>query len=203
DKFVHVAEECGLVLSLGEWVLKESCRQMREWLQQGLDIGRISVNVSGQQIERSDLVFLVKEALGEHELTPSHLALEITESCIMQEPESAIKALTELKMMGVKLAVDDFGTGYSSLSYLKQLPINKLKIDRSFIRDIPDDANDEAISRAVLALGQSLQLEIVAEGVETQVQEVFLKEAGCDEAQGYLYSPPVTADEFAALVKGS
>ncbi|MET0048200.1 MAG: EAL domain-containing protein [Sedimenticola sp.] len=203
DKFVHVAEECGLVLSLGEWGLKESCRQMREWLQQGLDIGRISVNVSGQQIERSDLVFLVKEALGEHELTPSHLALEITESCIMQEPESAIRALTELKMMGVKLAVDDFGTGYSSLSYLKQLPINKLKIDRSFIRDIPDDANDEAISRAVLALGQSLQLEIVAEGVETQVQEVFLKEAGCDEAQGYLYSPPVTADEFAALVKGS
>ncbi|MES9964787.1 MAG: PAS domain S-box protein [Candidatus Sedimenticola sp. 20ELBAFRAG] len=201
DSFIHVAEECGLILPLGEWVLRESTRQMRKWMQDGLAIGRVSVNVSGQQIERADLVAMVKETLCDTGLQPWHLELEITESCIMQEAESAIKALAELKMMGVRLAVDDFGTGYSSLSYLKRLPIHKLKIDRSFIRDIPHDPNDEAISRAVLALGHSLQLEIVAEGVETLVQEEFLKETGCDEVQGYLYSPPVSAEEFEALVK--
>ncbi|MEJ1464692.1 MAG: EAL domain-containing protein [Candidatus Sedimenticola sp. (ex Thyasira tokunagai)] len=201
DNFIPAAEACGLILPLGDWVLRESSRQMSHWLQEGLDIERISVNVSGQQVERSDLVSIVREILEETGLQPQHLELEITESCIMREAESAIKSLAELKMMGVHLAVDDFGTGYSSLSYLKQLPIHKLKIDRSFIKDIPEDPNDEAISRAILALGHSLQLEIVAEGVETKVQEGFLKEGGCDEVQGYLYSRPLPAKEFEALIK--
>lgn len=200
DSFIPLAEECGLILPLGEWVLRESCLQMSSWLDRGLQIERISVNVSGHQIDRSDLVSMVRTVLGQTGLQPRHLELEITETCIMQEAESAIKALDELKQMGINLAVDDFGTGYSSLSYLKLLPIHKLKIDRSFIRDIPDDPNDEAISMAVIALGHSLQLEIVAEGVETLVQREFLKGAGCDQGQGYFYSPAVTSDEFEKLI---
>ncbi|MES9899293.1 MAG: EAL domain-containing protein [Sedimenticola sp.] len=203
DNFIPAAEACGLILPLGDWVLRESSRQMSRWLREGVDIERISVNVSGKQVERSDLVSIVREILDQTGLQPQHLELEITESCIMREAESAIKSLAELKMMGVRLAVDDFGTGYSSLSYLKQLPIHKLKIDRSFIKDIPDDSNDEAISRAILALGHSLQLEIIAEGVETKVQEAFLKEEGCDEVQGYLYSRPLPAKEFEALIKAA
>jgi diguanylate cyclase (GGDEF)-like protein/PAS domain S-box-containing protein len=193
-KFISMAESSGLILPIGDWVLRTACNQAREWLDQGIDFGRVSVNIAGPQIQRGGLVDSVQRILQETDLPTSRLELEVTESFIMQQAENAIDQLHELREVGVTLAIDDFGTGYSSLSYLKRLPIQKLKIDQGFVQDIPDDANDMAISDAVIALGNSLGLTIIAEGVETRAQADFLRSAGCDEAQGYLYGRPVDAD---------
>ncbi len=198
--FIPIAEECGLIHSLGEWVLNTACAQGSRWLEQGLDFGRIAVNLSGKQLQRGGMVGEVKEALARSGLAASRLELEVTENFIMQGAEQAVVELSELREMGVTLAIDDFGTGYSSLSYLKQLPIHKLKIDQSFVRDIPKDANDMAISKAVIALGKNLSLSVIAEGVETVEQAEFLQQAGCEEAQGYLYSRPVSAAEVEKLL---
>jgi EAL domain-containing protein (putative c-di-GMP-specific phosphodiesterase class I) len=199
DKFIPLAEDNGLIIPMGEWVLKKACQQMRAWLDMGMSIERIGVNVSGQQMQRGELVSCVEQVLAETGLEAKHLELEITESCIMRQTEKVISTLEGLQRLGVVLAIDDFGTGYSSLSYLKQLPVHKLKIDKSFICDIPTDANDEVIARAVLALGQSLELKVIAEGVETEAQQEFLRALNCDEVQGYLYSRPVPAEEFVEL----
>ena len=199
DKFIPLAEDNGMIIPMGEWVLKKACQQMRAWLDMGRPMERISVNVSGQQVQRGELVSCVERVLRETGLAPSHLELEITESFIMQQTDKVIKTLESLSQLGVIMSIDDFGTGYSSLSYLKQLPVHKLKIDRSFIRDIPGNANDEVIARAVLALGQSLQLNVIAEGVETEEQQAFLRKLKCDEVQGYLYSRPVPSEEFVKL----
>ena len=201
DRFIPLAESTGLILPIGEWVLTEACRQAKQWSDLGLDVGRISVNVAGQQVRHGHIVSVVKQALQETGLDSSMLELEITESFIMQQTEQAISTLAELRELDIALSIDDFGTGYSSLSYLKQLPINKLKIDRSFVRDIPTDKDSEAIVSAVIALGKSLNLEVIAEGVETESQCEFLRSRSCDEVQGYFFNRPMPTNEFTEVLK--
>ncbi len=193
ESFISVAEETGLIVPIGEALLLEACVQMREWRDAGIRFERIAVNVSGLQFHRSNFAATVRRALEQTELTADCLELEINENFLMQRPRQAISVLMELKELGLSLAIDDFGTGYSSLSYLKQLPIDRLKIDRSFVKDIPEDPDNEAIVRAVVGLGQSLRLDVIAEGVETPEQAAFLMAQGCDEAQGFLYGRPVKA----------
>ena len=200
-KFIPLAESTGLIVSIGGWVLYKACAQTKAWQDAGLDFGRIGVNVSGQQIQSNDFVETVREVLEETRLEPQCLELEVTESFIMQQADEAISTLEELRGLGVTLAIDDFGTGYSSLSYLKRLPIDKLKIDRTFIKDIPHDSNDEAITRAIIALGKSLQLKIIAEGVETKEQKEFVSLEGCDEVQGFYYSRPAPAQELEDMLR--
>lgn len=200
DKFIPLAEKSGLILSIGEWVLREACRQMMQWREEGYELARISVNVSALQIQRGKLTEMVTQVLVQTGLEAECLDLEITESVLMSNPKEVIELLEDLRSLGLSLAVDDFGTGYSSLSYLKRFPINTLKIDQAFVRDIPDDSNDKAIARAIIALGDSLQLDTLAEGVETEAQRDFLLRAGCEYAQGYLYSRPLPAKDFLALI---
>jgi diguanylate cyclase (GGDEF)-like protein/PAS domain S-box-containing protein len=192
-KFIPVAEECGAIIGLGEWVLREACEQACQWREAQVPFHHIAVNVAGPQL-RADFVGEVKRTLSYYALPADCLEFEVTENFIMREVERGVAALEGLQALGTRLAIDDFGTGYSSLSYLKRLPIDKLKIDQSFVRDIPDDADDMAIAEAVIALGRSLRLDVVAEGVETTEQAVFLSQRGCDQAQGYLYSRPIDAD---------
>ena len=177
-------------------VLNEACRQAKSWLEAGLRLKRMAVNIAGPQISRGDLLETCKKALDATGLPPEHLALEVTEGFIMREADDAIETLEGLRDLGVSLSVDDFGTGYSSLAYLKRLPINKIKIDRSFVRDIPDDSDDMAITRAVIALGDSLRLEVIAEGVETEAQRAFLIGEGCVMGQGYLFAKPLPPEAF-------
>ncbi|MES9879100.1 MAG: EAL domain-containing protein [Candidatus Sedimenticola sp. PURPLELP] len=197
NKFIPLAEENGLILEIGDWVLDTACAQGVRWITAGLDYGRVSVNIALPQLQQSDFVDRVKETLEKTGLAPSRLELEVTESFIMQNTEHAIQQLEALRVLGVRISIDDFGTGYSSMSYLKLLPIDKLKIDQSFVRDIPHDPNDMAITEAVIALGKALDLQIIAEGVETEEQADFLKQKGCQQAQGYLYSRPIHADRLA------
>lgn len=203
DQFIPLAESTGLILPIGEWVLNEACSQTKRWQDLGLELGRIGVNVAGQQIRHGHIVSVVEQVLQDTGLESRYLELEITESFIMQQAEEAISTLVDLRSLGVALAIDDFGTGYSSLSYLKQLPINKLKIDRSFVTDVPEDKDSEAIVSAIIALGKSLKLEVIAEGVETEPQKQFLKSMDCDEAQGYYYSRPLPVDQFTQLLESS
>lgn len=190
DRFIPIADEAGIIVELGEWVLREACRQGRRWQDQGFSI-YIAVNVSAVQFGQPRLLEAVDRILAETGFAASALQLEITESVLMQDAESAIGMLRSLKNMGVKIAVDDFGTGYSSLAYLKRFPIDILKIDKSFVRDLPGDEEDSAIARAVIALAQSLHLMTVAEGVETPDQAEFLALACCDRFQGYHFARPL------------
>ena len=201
DKFIPLAEESGLITSIGEWVLATACQQAIEWSGRHDNFKRIAVNLSGVQVQRSDIVDKVRRILNQSGLPPHMLELEITESVLMQHPEIAAQNLGGLREIGIELAIDDFGTGYSSLSYLKRFPIQILKIDRSFVMDIPHDANDAAITRAVIALGKSLQLKLIAEGVETEEQEQFLTREGCDIGQGFYYSRPLPVAEFSKLME--
>ncbi len=198
-QFIPLAEEANLMVPLGEWVLRKACSQARLWLDQGVEFGRISVNIAGPQIHQGDLAEVVLSILQETGLPPEYLELEITETFIMEQARLSIKQLLSLREAGVSLAIDDFGTGYSSLSYLKQLPINKLKIDRSFVNELPDDENDVAI----IALGQSMMFNIIAEGVETEAQRNFLINEGCTHGQGFLYSKALNADEITAFMSQS
>jgi diguanylate cyclase (GGDEF)-like protein/PAS domain S-box-containing protein len=200
DKFIPLAEESWLIVSLGEWTLRESCRQMRAWLDMGLPLKRMAVNVSGAQMQRSNIIPMVRNALEETGLSPVHLELELTESFVMGDPARHIPVLEELRGMGITLAIDDFGTGYSSLSYLKRLPIDKLKIDKSFIDGIPEQSHDCGIAKAILAMAHTLQLKVLAEGVETVSQRAFLSTHGCDSVQGYLYSRPLDPGAFEQYV---
>jgi EAL domain-containing protein (putative c-di-GMP-specific phosphodiesterase class I) len=174
---------------------------MVEWQRTGLPIDTVSINLAGKQIRRDDLVESIASALDETGCRPEWLELEVTEGFIMSEIHASIDALRQLRDMGIKLAIDDFGTGYSSLSYLKKLPINRLKIDRSFVQDLADDNDDAAIVKAIVSLGHSLQLEIIAEGVETPYQENFLRQLGCEMGQGYLYSQPLPSAQIEVLVR--
>lgn len=199
-KFIPLAEETGLVVQIGEWVLRETARQVVEWAGRGLALQSISVNVSGVQVQRSNFADTVYGILVETGCEPSVLELEITESIVMHNTENVISVFNKIKEPGVRLAIDDFGTGYSSLSYLKRLPLDKLKIDQSFVRELTLNADDKAIANAVIALGRSLNLKVIAEGVETAEQMSTLTEMGCDDAQGYLFGRPVPASSFAEMM---
>lgn len=202
SRFIPLAEESGLIESIGEWVLQNACKQMKTWLDAGFSLERVAVNLSCIQFQRGDIVGTVKRVLEETGLSSQRLELEITESLVMQKTAWTINVVDKLKRLGVTISIDDFGTGYSSLSYLKRLPVDKLKIDKSFVRDIPHDPNDAAIARAVVALGQSLNLEVIAEGVETEKQHEFLAALGCDEGQGHWYGKPAAAEEFVSYFSG-
>ena len=192
-EFIPVADRIGLLADIGLLVLREACTQGKRWLQSGYQFGRIAVNVAGCQLQREGFVESVRKVLAETGFPASALELEVTEGFVMQNPEQAIETLLQLRALGIELAIDDFGTGYSSLSYLKRLPLNKLKIDRSFVRDIPDDNDNKAIAEAIIAMGKALSLRVIAEGVETSEQARFLESAGCEFAQGYLFSRPEPA----------
>jgi len=194
-RFIPLAEENGLIIALGAWVLRESCRQLAAWDAAGFKVPQMSINLSVKQLERGDFPQLLRDVLTETGVDPARLEFEITESVIMAV-EDALAMLEDLRATGVSLSIDDFGTGYSSLAYLKALPVQTLKIDRSFITGIGENRSDEAIIRCVVDLSRSLGLSTVAEGVETQQQALFLRELGCNQIQGYLYGKPVAADDF-------
>jgi diguanylate cyclase (GGDEF)-like protein len=198
DKFIPLAERTGLVIPMGDWVLHEACQQAQIWRAAGNPLV-MAVNISALQFKRGNLLDTVTHALKRSGLPPEFLELELTESVLLQDADIAIAMLRKLKAMGVKLSIDDFGTGYSSLAYLKRLAVNKLKIDQSFVRDLHTDEDSIAIARAIVQLGHTLQLTVIAEGVETAEQFAALQEFGCDEVQGYLYSRPVPSAEFEAF----
>ncbi len=195
-EFIPVAEESGLIIPLGEWILRESCRQTKEWLDAGYGYLKVAVNLSARQFREEGISDLIKRVLSETGLPAAMLELEITESMVMHDVEEAILALDRLRAQGVSIAMDDFGTGYSSLSYLKRFPIQTLKIDQSFIRDLNSDTEDAAIVGSIISLAKGLDLRVVAEGVESSEQMVFLNASGCNEVQGYFYSRPLPVDAF-------
>ena len=199
-EFIPIAEECGLIAPIDKWVLREACRQVKEWKDLGLPIVPVSVNVSSLEFRSGDFVEGLCRILKETSLEPTYLELELTESVLMRRVESTMTVLNGLKAIGVRLAIDDFGTGYSSLSYLKKFPIDALKIDQSFVRDITTDPGDAAIVTAVITMAKSLRKSVVAEGVETEDQLKFLKKHDCEEAQGYYFSKPLIADRLATLL---
>ena len=199
-QFVPIAEDTGLLLPIGQWVLHEACRQARAWLDAGLRPVPVAVNISAVEFRDKGFLEGVRAILKDTRLEPRYLELELTESVLMQHAESSASVLQALKTMGVQLAVDDFGTGYSSLSYLRRFPIDTLKVDRSFVRQITADADDAIIASAVISMGKSLKLRVVAEGVETREQLAFLQDQRCDEGQGYYFSRPVVAEQFAKLL---
>ncbi len=196
DKFIQITEQTKLIIPLGKLIMQMACKQVKEWIDIGLLCGRLSINISAIQIQYSDLYATVVEVLEETKLSGSYLEFEITESFMMKNPKEAIALLKKLRNLGITFAIDDFGTGYSSLSYLKQLPVDKLKIDRSFIMDLPDDREDVAITSTIIAMSKSLGLSVIAEGIETKEQHEFLKAKGCYEGQGYFYSRPLDAKSF-------
>ena len=195
-RFIPVAEDSGLIAPLGEWVLHTACRQMKQWLDEGRPLKTMAVNISPRQFGLQNVPALVEQALQASGLDPRYLELEITESTLMAQTEAATPVLDRLKALNIRLSIDDFGTGYSSLSYLKRMPIDKLKIDQSFVRDIHVDPNDAAITKAVIAMARALNLTVLAEGVETKEQLAFLETQGCDYYQGFLFSRPVPAESF-------
>jgi len=198
-RFIPLAEEMGIIGEIGAWVLEEACRQMVSWRSRGLSVPRVAVNLSAPQVNSETLIPLVRRVLDRTGLDPSSLELEVTESIIMREPEKSTAALEGLRGMGIHIAIDDFGTGYSSLNYLKHLPIDRLKIDRSFIRDAVADPNGQAISRAIIGLARSLELGTVAEGIEEAGQLEFLRTEGCPVGQGFLFSRPVPGNDLAGV----
>jgi len=202
SRFIPLAEECGLIIPIGEWVLREACRQARRWQDAGLAPVPVGVNLSALQFRRSDIVAGVSAALAESGLDGRWLELELTESLLMESGPDVIVTLGQLKAVGVRLSIDDFGTGYSSLAYLKRFPVDRLKIDQSFVRDLAQDPDDAVIIRAIIQLGHNLRLEVIAEGTETLEQMDFLRREGCTAAQGYLFSRPLPAESIPALLQG-
>ncbi len=200
-EFIPLLEETGLIVQVGEWVLRAACAQNSAWLAAGLPRMRMAVNLSAHQFRQSSLADAVCQALEDSGLAPELLELEITESIMIQDLQTTLTTLNQLHLIGIQISIDDFGTGYSSLSYLKRLPISKIKIDQSFVRDICGDPDDAAIADAVISLGHSLKMQVIAEGVETVEQLDYLRAHGCDEFQGYYFSRPVPAETFAALVR--
>ncbi|MEB5110828.1 EAL domain-containing protein [Pseudomonas aeruginosa] len=199
-QFLPLAEKTGLIVQIGEWVLDEACRQMRLWLDGGHAEWNIAVNLSALQFAHAGLVDSVRNALLRHSLEPSHLILEVTESTAMRDADASLVILEQLSAMGVGISIDDFGTGYSSLLYLKRLPASELKIDRGFINELAHDSDDAAIVSAIVALGRTLNLKIVAEGVETEAQQEFLTRLGCNSLQGFLLGRPMPAEQLLASV---
>jgi diguanylate cyclase (GGDEF)-like protein len=201
DRFVSIAEDCGLIVPIGRWVLREACAQARRWQEAGLQPVSVAVNISALEFRHNDFVEGLRAILNETGLEPHCLQLEITESVLMRNAKSSTEILKNLKDIGVQLAVDDFGTGYSSLSYLHKFPIDVLKIDKSFVQDIDSNNDNGIIVSAVIAMGTSLQQHVVAEGVEDNLQLAFLKAHHCEEGQGYFFSRPLVAEQFTALLE--
>jgi len=201
DKFIPLAETTGLIVEIDRIVMKKAMTQIATWYKEGFNPGVLAMNLAVKQLQQKDFISMFKSLMQETTCRAEWLELEITEGQIMANPDEAIKLLVQISDLGIELAVDDFGTGYSSLAYLKRLPIDKLKIDRTFIKDLPDDEEDIGISRAVIALAQSLKLKVIAEGVETQEQKDFIVENGCTNIQGYYYSKPVPAAEFEVILQ--
>lgn len=203
EQFIPIAEEAGLIGALGEWILRTSCMQNQAWQSAGLPPISIAVNVSAMQFQGEGFVEVVANSLRASQMDPKYLVLELTESVIMENPDETVTMLNAIKEMGVRISVDDFGTGYSSFSSLKRFPIDELKIDRSFVQNIPDDKDDAAIANAIVLIAHTLGLTVVAEGVETEAQLEFLGGCGCDTYQGYLCSRPVPPEQFQRLLSGA
>jgi EAL domain-containing protein (putative c-di-GMP-specific phosphodiesterase class I) len=197
-RFIPLAEDSGLIVGLGNWVLRETCRQFMQWRMSGFELPQVSVNMSVKQLERPEFIDVLGEILDETGMDPAHLKLELTESVVMAVGGDAFTLLERLRDQGISLSLDDFGTGYSSLSYLKMLPVQQLKIDRSFVEGIGRNSGDEAIIRTIMELARSLGFEVVAEGVETAEQADFLANLGCAQLQGYLHGKAVAPAEFRA-----
>jgi diguanylate cyclase (GGDEF)-like protein/PAS domain S-box-containing protein len=202
DKFIGIAENCGLIVPIGEWVLRTACSQARKWQDEGLPAVSVAVNVSAIQFRQADFCELIRRVLHDTGLASQYLELELTESLLLSNADVMFSVLQELKAMGLKLAIDDFGTGYSSLSRLKQFPVGRLKIDRSFIRDIVVNPDDAAITTAIISMAKSLNLKVIAEGVEDEAQMTFLRAHQCDEIQGYYFSKPLAVDKVADKLRG-
>ncbi|RMH05715.1 MAG: EAL domain-containing protein [Nitrospirae bacterium] len=201
DEFIPLAEENGMIIPIGEWVLWTACRQNKHWQEAGLSPTRVSVNLSARQFRQKSFVEMVERVLHETKLAPQYLELELTESLLFESNGTSINRLKELKALGINISIDDFGTGYSSLSYLKSFPIDALKIDRSFVGDIPNSLEDSAIAGGMIALAHGLKLQVTAEGVETRAQFDFLQERGCDLIQGYLLSLPLPAEDVTTQLR--
>jgi diguanylate cyclase (GGDEF)-like protein len=200
--FVPLAEESGLILSMGEWVVRAACQQLKEWRRQGLTDISVGINISVLQLLRGNVSVFLQEQLRTYGLPADRIELEVTESMVMQNAQQATAVLNELRAVGVSLAIDDFGTGYSSLVYLKRLPIDTLKIDKEFIDDLTRDPDDEAITSTIITMGHSLGLNVIAEGVETELQLNFLRDHGCDEIQGHWLSRPIDAEHCLDFIRG-
>jgi len=203
DIFIPLAEQNGSIIAIGEWVLDQACRQLSEWHQQGFSDLRMAVNLSTVQLHHAGLPEMISNLLSSHKLPPETLELEVTETGLMEDIAAATHNLHCLRRSGALIAIDDFGTGYSSLSYLKSLPLDKIKIDKSFVRDMAAVEGDTTIVRAIIQLGKSLGMLVIAEGVETAEQERYLIDEGCNEGQGYYYSKPIPAVELTALLSQS
>ncbi|MFQ5754077.1 MAG: putative bifunctional diguanylate cyclase/phosphodiesterase, partial [bacterium] len=201
SKFIPVAEETGLIVPIGEWLMRTACRQNKVWQEAGLQPIPVAINLSAKQFHEKSLPDAMAEVLEESGLSPQYVMLEITESSAMYDVDYTISTLKVLKEMGMQIVLDDFGTGYSSLSYLKRFPIDGLKIDRTFVKGIPDDREDAAIITAIIALAHSLENKVIAEGVETKEQLLFLKSLECDEMQGFYFSRPLPAEEILELLE--
>ncbi|MBL8265596.1 MAG: EAL domain-containing protein [Steroidobacter sp.] len=199
--FIPLAEETGLILQIGEWVLREACRQARQWQVNGMAPMRVAINMSAQQFKQKNLVTVVRSALDNAGLEPGYLEIELTESAVMHNAAASAAILEELSRIGVHISIDDFGTGYSSLNYLRRFPLDKLKIDRAFIKDVVANPEDAAIVHAIIAMAHSLRLKVIAEGVETEQQLEFLRSLGCDQYQGFFCSPAVTPENFAEMMR--
>ncbi len=200
DEFIEIAEESGLIIEIGTWVIGETCRQIRAWLDAGVPVPTAAVNVSFRQFHRHDLQAVIEVALQRYRLIGSHLEIELTESVMLNDPEQVLEVLQNLRAQGIKISIDDFGTGYSSLSYLRQLNIDALKIDRSFVMDI-GHPHGLAMVKVIYDVASALGLRTIAEGVETSAQMEILRGIGCDEIQGYYFSKPLPADAAAALLE--
>src|ERR1700686_3457045 len=202
DKFIGIAENSGLILSIGEWVLRTACRQARQWQDEGFPGASLAVNVSAVQFRHEGFCELIRRVLRETGLAPQYLELELTESLLLANADVTLSVLKELKSMGLTLAIDDFGTGYSSFSYLRQFQVSKIKIDRLFIRDVTVNPDDAAIATAIINMAKGLKLRVIAEGVENEAQMSFLRKHRCDEIQGYYFSKPLTVDKVADKLRG-
>jgi EAL domain-containing protein (putative c-di-GMP-specific phosphodiesterase class I) len=200
SEFIPLAEETGLILPMGAWVIRTACRQLKEWLDSGVPPIRMSVNLSARQFQQQEIVTQIASMLRESGLDPACLDLEITESIAMDNAEQVLSTLTLLKNLGVRITMDDFGTGYSSLAYLKRFPLDTLKIDRAFVREMVADPKDGAVVRAVIDLAHGIGLRVIAEGVETEEQRDILRSLGCDGMQGFLFSRPISAEALRALL---
>ncbi len=200
-QFIPLAEETGLIVPIGRWVLTEACAQNMAWQRRGLRPVTMAVNLSPRQFADAHLLHDVDEALLASGMSPVLLQLEVTESMVMRNVSRAIKVLDAIQSRGIRLAIDDFGTGYSSMSLMKQFPIDTIKIDRSFVRDLPNDSEDQAIAQAIISMGKALGMTVIAEGVETVEQETFLRNHACDEMQGFLFSKPLPPRQMADLLR--